>query len=235
MHVPFRSLASRQPYGVAAAFLALVLAMGLLVLLPAQTQAASPADEKMELVIQPYMEGYADGTFGPERQVTRAEAAAMVARLYGSGDAQGTASYRDVPASHWAAGTIAWADDKQLMVGYPNGDFRPNRSITRAELASLLVRAAGHALPNAEDGEPFTDMDGHWAAANVAQLSTAGIIGGYVDGSFRPDEAITRAESVAMLNRLLGMNGDSDSAPLYSDVPARHWAYAAIQAASIRS
>ncbi|MBD2843704.1 S-layer homology domain-containing protein [Paenibacillus sp. IB182496] len=199
--------------------------------------APTPADDSEDdetLATRPYINGYPDGTFGPARQISRAEAAAMIARLYGGGEASGHAAFGDVAAAHWAAAAIAWADDKQLMLGYPDGSFRPNRAITRAELASLLVRAAGHALPHAEDGEPFTDMDGHWAAANVAQLSAAGIIGGYVDGSFRPDEAVTRAEAVAMVNRLLGLAGDAESAPLYADVPARHWAFAAIQAASIR-
>ncbi|WP_339848589.1 S-layer homology domain-containing protein [Paenibacillus sp. FSL W7-1088] len=185
------------------------------------------------LKAQPYIQGYTDGSFRPERNVTRAEMATLITRILGTSTLEGSHEFTDVTSSHWAQASISAAAQSGSVQGYTDGSFKPDQAITRAEMAvvlqPLLTSAQMTTAPTA-----FTDMNEHWAQQAVEQLSSAGVVTGYKDGMFRPSQPITRAEAVTMLNKLIGLQAETNASGHWSDVPATHWAYEAIEAASIR-
>ncbi|MEK0315324.1 hemoblobin-interacting domain-containing protein [Cohnella sp. 56] len=181
-----------------------------------------------------YIYGFGDGTFRPNQSVTRAELAAMLARLYGDASVNGTvyaSTYKDQAGfASWAAEAIGQATALNLLQGYEDGTFRPGKAVTRAEAATLVARIAG--LSAAAQAAPFSDTSEHWAAASISAAAEAGLMRGYEDGSFAPERALTRAEAAVLLNRLTGrMPSSGQAAQLWSDVSLGHWAFADIQAA----
>ncbi|WP_168121005.1 immunoglobulin-like domain-containing protein [Paenibacillus sp. HB172176] len=202
-------------------------------------QGSSNGDEPAALHTA-YISGYEDGTFGPDKAVSRAEMAAMLARIYGADAEQGSIAYTDVAAGHWAKDAIGAVAALGLMQGYPDGSFRPERTITRAEMASIaanllngtLTARGGNKSPGASGKGSFLDTSGHWAEEAITQAKAAGIINGYEDGTFRPDETLTRAQAVTILNKLQGRDPLTGAEQRWSDVPASHWAYGHIQEAS---
>ncbi|MFB8376867.1 S-layer homology domain-containing protein [Paenibacillus taichungensis] len=185
------------------------------------------------LKAQPYIQGYTDVSFRPERNVTRAEMATLITRILGTSTLEGSHEFTDVTSSHWAQASISAAAQSGSVQGYTDGSFKPDQAITRAEMAvvlqPLLTSDQMTTAPTA-----FTDVNEHWAQQAVEQLSSAGVVTGYKDGMFRPSQPITRAEAVTMLNKLIGLQAETNAAGHWSDVPATHWAYEAIEAASIR-
>ncbi|MDN4602809.1 S-layer homology domain-containing protein [Paenibacillus sp. F6_3S_P_1C] len=185
------------------------------------------------LKAQPYIQGYTDGSFRPERNVTRAEMATLITRILGTSTLEGSHEFTDVTSSHWAQAAISAAAQSGSVQGYTDGSFKPDQAITRAEMAvvlqPLLTSNQMTTAPTA-----FTDVNEHWAQQAVEQLSSAGVVTGYKDGTFRPSQPITRAEAVTMLNKLIGLQAETNAAGQWSDVPATHWASEAIEAASIR-
>ena len=109
------------------------------------------------------------------------------------------ADYSDVSDAHWANEQIVYLKDE--ITGYPDGTFRPNANITRAEFAAILSRLAG---VKSSYTASLTDIAGHWAASAISAVSAKGWVTGYPDGSFHPNANITRAEAMAMINRMLG-------------------------------
>lgn len=177
-----------------------------------------------------YMRGYPDGAFGPENHLTRAEMATVLSRILEIRDTGSEVRYPDVAPGHWAEKAIAQVSGSGLMIGFPDGTFRPGKTITRSEMAAIIARVKALSNPVAND---FRDARIHWASAAIAQVRAAGYMFGYPDGTFRPNQPITRAEAVAVINRML------ERGPLYGmdkpswrDVPAHHWAYHDIEEAS---
>ena len=175
-----------------------------------------------------YIYGYEDSTFRPEGNMTRAEAAAMLARLQGL-DLSNKArpNFVDV-RSGWYNAAINAVVNAGYMKGYPDGTFRPNGKITRAEFAQMIK-----AIDKANTGmAPFADAKGHWAEAAINQAYANDRIAGYPDGTFRPNNHITRAEAVTVFNKLYDRSvslkglGDvlTDIVP-FNDVNTSHWAY----------
>lgn len=192
--------------------------------------------EPMKLEVLPqytrYILGYPDGTFKPEREVTRAEVAAIFSRLLGTDLAKvEPVNLKDVRATHWAARYIAAVMGRGLMSGDPDGGFRPDAPITRAELAAVVVRFKR--LPMGRTGI-FQDTADHWAEPYIGAAFQAGLVLGYTDNTFAPSRTTTRAELVAMVNRLLGwaqlVTGKAE--PRWPDVPFSHWAARHIEKAS---
>ncbi|RAV21993.1 S-layer homology domain-containing protein [Paenibacillus contaminans] len=177
-----------------------------------------------------YMFGYGDGTFGPDRNITRAEMAAILTRVFVKEEKQASPSYTDVSQTHWAMEAINKAAKMGIMNGYPEASFKPDAPITRGETVSILARLLDGV--NEEAGS-FADIGGHWAQAAIEKSKAAGIIAGYEDGTFRPEQALTRAEAVAMLNRLLGRGPLYGAEAMFTDVPETYWAYGHIQEASL--
>jgi hypothetical protein len=120
--------------------------------------------------------------------------------------------------------------------GYDDGSFRPDKPLTRAEMASIVARLLEN-MPGAGNGSNayggYLDTSGHWAKDAIEKAAAAGIMNGYGDGTFRPDRTLTRAEAVVIINRLLGRGPLYGAELQWSDVPENHWAFPHIQEAAI--
>ncbi|MFC9775362.1 cadherin-like beta sandwich domain-containing protein [Paenibacillus chitinolyticus] len=184
---------------------------------------------------KPYMEGYPDGTFQPGKGISRAELAAILARLFANETSAAAQNpFADVPATHWASQYVTAVFGGKLMDGYPDGKFNPERILTRAEMATILVKLKQ--LPAVQGASAFTDVQGHWAAENIRKAEKAGLLTGFEDGTFRPDQALTRAQAVVIFNKLLGRQPESVPAGIpqaWSDVPASFWGYKDVTEASV--
>ena len=182
-----------------------------------------------------YIFGYEDNTFRANGNMTRAEAAAMIARLKEL-DMSNKAKpeFSDVKSA-WYNGSINAVVRAGYMKGYPDGTFNPNGKITRAEFAQMIM-----AIDKANGADvPFSDVKGHWAEAAIMQAYANGRIAGYPDKTFRPNNNITRAEAVTVLNKLFDRSVDNKGladvhagiAP-FKDLTPKHWAYYQIIEAS---
>lgn len=180
-----------------------------------------------------YMTGYSDGTFRPNQSVTRAEMSTMLYRLLsGTITGKGTvAAFKDVSGSYWAAEAIRWGQQVGLLNGYPDRSFKPNATITRAEMAAIIAQWLK--LDPAAANPAFRDIEGHWASAQIAAAAKLGYMTGYSDGTFRPEQPLTRAEAVVILNRILDRGPLTGvTTPAWKDVPTNFWAFGAIEEAS---
>lgn len=177
-----------------------------------------------------YVNGYPDGTFRPSQAVTRAEMASILSRVAGDEGSSEAVSFTDNASFGWAADAIATTSTLGLMTGYEDGSFQPAKAISRAEMATIVARWLGL---EGDTSATFGDTADHWAAQYIALVADAGIMTGYPDGSFKPDQSLSRAEAVTIINRILGLELTTDvTTPTWSDVPATHWAFQAIEAAS---
>lgn len=177
-----------------------------------------------------YITGYADGTIGPERTITRQETAAIFYRLlteqskavYGAT----TNSFSDIPADHWANEAISTLAKAEILKGLPDGTFGAERSITRGEFVTIVARF--YQVTEGLD-DPFTDVDGHWAEDEILFASSKGWVNGLPDGSFGPDKLITRAEAMRIINNVLDRKASAESveenAKQFSDVSEDAWYY----------
>lgn len=183
---------------------------------------------------QSYIVGFPDGEFKPDENVTRAQMAIMIARNlgYNANAPIDRVPFEDVAVEHYSARAIAFVEARGIMNGDPDGRFRADEAITRAEMAAVVSNYLS--LNAAEIGEAsFEDAEGHWAQAIIEANVAEDIIKGYPDGSFKPNNYLTRAEAVVMINQMFGrgpLYGVSSS--LFPDVAASHWAYEHIQEAA---
>jgi len=179
-----------------------------------------------------FMAGYPDGTFGPNRNMTRGEVATMFANLLTEKMKPGKVyenTFTDVPADLWCANYIGYVQQFGLISGYEDGSFRPDAPITRAEFATIACRFEELTKGNSY----FPDVpDSFWAADFINFAATRGWVSGYEDGTFRPNNYITRAEVVTVTCRLLERNADQDyitehmdEMKTFPDVDKAHWAY----------
>lgn len=186
-----------------------------------------------------YMIGYDDGTVGPMNQITRAEVATIFFRLmddsFRSQYWSTVSGFSDVTAGKWFNNAVSTATNAGKLTGYPDGTFRPNQSITRAEFAAIAVRFLSDEVQGVSGGN-FSDTAGHWAADAIGRAAAAGWIAGYPDGTFRPNAPITRAEAATIINNMLGRTPDKehllDNMIVWPDNPESAWYYEAIQEAT---
>lgn len=201
---------------------------------PAANPTAKTTQEPMPEAKQhnAYIGGY-EGKFNPNGNITRAEISAILARLTdGFGEnASYPVSFADVDNALWYSNYIGFEESQNIIIGYQDGTFRPEINITRAEFAMMITRFAKLNTANADI--PFTDTDGHWASAQIAACYEAGYIKGYGDNTFLPDNYITRAEAVAIINRVTGRKGIKDFENPFTDVAESHWAYVDIIEAAV--
>jgi len=189
---------------------------------------------------QTFFIGYPDGTFKPDRNVSRAEVAAALTRALGLGWSNTAPSYPDVPATHWAAGDIQIMKDEGIMIGDTSGTFRPDAPITRAEAAAALLRMLKVAPIQNLTASSFTDVPvTNWAAGYIEAMQKNGYITGYPDGTYKPTVNILRSEFTAIADRTLGREIGASSqvtglagSVVWPDVPATYWAYLDILEAS---
>jgi subtilisin len=145
--------------------------------------------------------GYDDGTFRPSRTLTRAQAASLLVRGLDIEVREPTGRFADVPTAYAHAATIEAAARAGIVAGYGDGTFRPGEPLTRAQAASMIARA--FSLPAGGD-HGFSDVvAGHPHGDTIAAAAAAGAVGGYADGTFRPDRHLTRAQAASILDRLL--------------------------------
>lgn len=179
-----------------------------------------------------YIKGYPDGTFKPQANVTRAEAAQMFATLLNGGANFGTSKatkFSDA-SDDWYSKAINYVVGKGLISGYPNGTFKPNESITRAEFAQMI---SGYVKNEKASTSDFKDVKDHWAKDAIDKLYGNKNVNGYPDGSFKPNAKITRAEAVTILNSVFNRNTNksslnnvnTSSLNKFSDVNEGFWAY----------
>lgn len=156
-----------------------------------------------------YVSGRTATTFVPNGTLTRAEAAKL---LYELMTAQAHKQYdrsdngfSDVPAGKWYAVAVSTLANAGTIKGYSNGTFQPGKPINRAEFVTILTGIYG---VNTSKGMPFADVGSAWCHDAVATAYANGWVGGYADGTFHPNQTITRAEAVTILNRVLGRSCD---------------------------
>ncbi len=143
--------------------------------------------------------GYPDGSLKPDDPITRAEFVHTLWRMSGSPE-QTAGGYIDT-WGHWANQAVTWANGQGLIRGYPDGFFRPDKPITRAEMAEVVFKY--------EDPFPlpislFPDVGTwHWASMPIASCHAAGLVAGYPDGTFKPEQKLERDEAFAVLERVL--------------------------------
>ena len=186
-----------------------------------------------------YIMGYPDGTVQPKGEITRAEACTIFFRLLTESSRDyyfaRTNDYSDVNRGDWFNNAISTLSNAGIVTGYNDGTFRPNQPITRGEMAKIIANFANLKY----GGKTFTDLAGHWSKSYVELAAGNGWIAGYPDGSFRPDQKITRAETVTMINRVLDRVPAKESRLLsrsimltFPDNKPGDWYYIAIQEAS---
>ena len=179
-----------------------------------------------------FLVGYTDGTFGPERNMTRAEVTTMFARLLTEqieADKTYSNTFSDVPKGYWAANYIGYMQQFGIITGYSDGSFRPDAPVTRAEFAAIASRFE----KLTEGSKSFADVpDTYWAARYINFAATRGWVTGYSDGTFKPENTITRAEVAAVTCRLLERSADQNyirshlnELRTFSDMTESHWAY----------
>ena len=154
-----------------------------------------------------YINGYPDGSVKPEGDITREEITSILYRItnhqYEKPFVATGKVFPDVEVSRWSAHDIEYMADKEIVYGYPDGEFKPSRNLSRAEFAALIFRFTGIEKANIEN--PFSDFDDtHWAYDEILSLTNSGLIEGYPDKTYKPENNITRAEVMTVINKLLG-------------------------------
>ena len=172
---------------------------------------------------------------GPDNPITRAETAEIIYRLLEAGMyARALQSpFPDVGQDEWYTQSVSYLANIGILKGYLDGTFRPGNTITRAEFATII--SAINELPQTKRNA-FPDVEGHWAVGYINSVAEKGWVSGYPGGAFMPENNLTRAEAVSVLNRMLNRRIETQDIPAWAsgfdDLPADHWAYAAIIEAS---
>ncbi len=181
-----------------------------------------------------YINGYTNGMFKPGNNVLRCEAVQLLYGLLRAPTGE-TAGFPDVSPADWFAKAVDELYAYGVIRGGSDGNFNPNRTITRAEFVTMAVACDSLA----EDGSvPFSDVPAsHWAWKQIATAYSRGWISGYTDGTFHPDSPITRGEAVVVINKMLGRTPDANVKSLqnvknFYDVFPDSWVYAHIAEAS---
>ena len=165
-----------------------------------------------------YIVGYPDKTVRPQNGITRAEVATIFFRLLTdetrNANSTKSNSYSDVAAGAWYNHAVSTLSAMGIVKGDSDGKFNPNASITRAEFAAIAARFDGNANTSAAS---FSDIANHWAKDEISAAANNGWITGYTDGTFRPNNRITRAEAMALVNRVLKRLPETDE-DLHADM-----------------
>ena len=185
-----------------------------------------------------YIQGYADGSVRPNANITRAQVATIFFRLLDEDVRDDNLTtyntFPDVNEDYWANTAISTMASLGVINGRNSGLFDPDAYITRAEFAAICARFDDSGV----DGiTTFTDTVGHWAEDEISRAAALGWIQGYADGTFRPNQYITRAQAVTMINRVLCRLPETDDDLLtgmntWTDCHVTDWFYLAIQEAT---
>ena len=185
-----------------------------------------------------YLLGYEDGTVRPNGSISRAEVATVLFRLLKDDvrmqNLTKDNAYSDVSDTAWYAAAVSTLSKMGVISGYPDGTFRPNAPITRAEFAAMIARFDETAK---SADTPFTDISGHWAENAIGKAYGNGWVEGSSKTVFCPESNLTRAETATLLNRVLHRLPEKGSDLLanqivWPDNPETFWGYLAIQEAT---
>lgn len=185
-----------------------------------------------------YLLGYEDGTVRPNGSISRAEVATVLFRLLKDDvrmqNLTKDNAYSDVSDTAWYAAAVSTLSKMGIISGYPDGTFRPNAPITRAEFAAMIARFDETAK---SADTPFTDISGHWAENAIGKAYGNGWVEGSSKTVFCPESNLTRAETATLLNRVLHRLPEKESDLLanqivWPDNPKTFWGYLAIQEAT---
>lgn len=164
-----------------------------------------------------YIVGYEDGTFRPDSDMTRAEAAAIFARLISEQKAENISgtqnNFTDVKSGEWYADYVSYLEKYGIIKGYEDNTFRPDEAVTRAEFVSMTVRYYDlfNDVKYPANTTKYSDIDGsHWAVKDISFGKEIGWLNGYADGTFKPDNNITRAEVVTVVNHATDRTPDEE-------------------------
>ena len=158
--------------------------------------------------------GYGDGTYRGDRNITRYEAVSLLAKLlqnkFGE-NADANLPFSDVPKNHWAYESVKYTFGKGINKGYDDNTFRGDRYITRYEMAQMIANVLNlNLFVDKKKVSPFSDVpENHWARNAVIMLASKGITDGYGDGSFRGDRNITRYEVAQLLAKVIVSMNDT--------------------------
>lgn len=176
-----------------------------------------------------YVSGDGAGSFLPNQSITRAQAAKM---LYSLLESQGLGTYpygfSDVSSGEWYYTPVSVLASLNVLTGSDDGAFYPNKAMSRAEFVTMLSRF----YPLSSTTVAFSDVSqASWAQPYIASAVANGWVNGYEDGTFRPNNALSRAEAVVIINRVLGRQADTavlekESPRIFADLTPDHWAYA---------
>ena len=186
-----------------------------------------------------YIVGYGNGEVRPQNNITRAEVATIFFRLL-TDDVRDenltkTNRYSDVAATSWYNTTVSTLSSMGIITGYPDGTFRPNAAITRAEFAAIAARFDNDGDKTAAK---FSDIATHWAKDEISIAYNNGWITGYPDGTFGPQRDITRAETMTLVNRVLNRQPETEddllpNMTVWTDnANPKAWYYLAVQEAT---
>lgn len=185
-----------------------------------KNNSANGTTDKNGMLILPvsehkaYIFGYNDGTFRPDNNMSRAEATAIFARLISEKKGEkisGKSSFNDVSKNEWYSDYIGYLSKYGIIKGYADNTFRPNDNVSRAEFVAMTVRfnSLFNDVKKGSYTVKYTDVaTNYWAYSDVAYAKHAGWLNGYADGTFKGDNAITRAEVVTVVNRATGRKAD---------------------------
>ena len=186
-----------------------------------------------------YIVGYGNGEVRPQNNITRAEVATIFFRLL-TDDVRDenltkTNRYSDVAATSWYNTAVSTLSSMGIITGYPDGTFRPNAAITRAEFAAIAARFDNDGDKTAAK---FSDIASHWAKDEISIAYNNGWITGYPDGTFGPQRDITRAETMTLVNRVLNRQPETEddllpNMTVWTDnANPKAWYYLAVQEAT---
>ncbi len=177
-----------------------------------------------------YIQGKAENLFAPEDCITRAEFAALLSRLIADPrGAQFENTFTDITQNDWYYDAVLSMAEKGIMLG-ESGAFLPEKAITRAELAAVLSKFIFQGT--SETQTQYADMtEDDWFYEPMTKMIHAGYLQGDEDGSLRPNDSVTRAETVALLNRMLNIVYNDNAQTPFEDINPTHWAYKDILAA----
>ena len=186
-----------------------------------------------------YIVGYGNGEVRPQNNITRAEVATIFFRLL-TDDVRDenltkTNRYSDVAATSWYNTAVSTLSSMGIITGYPDGTFRPNAAITRAEFAAIAARFDNDGDKTAAK---FSDIANHWAKDEISIAYNNGWINGYPDGTFGPQRDITRAETMTLVNRVLNRQPETEddllpNMTVWTDnANPNAWYYLAVQEAT---
>ena len=186
-----------------------------------------------------YILGYGNGEVRPQNNITRAEVATIFFRLLTDdvrdANLSKTNRYTDVTRADWYNTAVSTLSSMGIITGYPDGTFRPNAAITRAEFAAIAARFDTN---GDKTTAKFTDIASHWAKDEISIAANNGWIKGYEDNTFRPQRDITRAETMTLVNRVLNRQPETEddllpNMTVWTDnANPKAWYYLAVQEAT---